>query len=450
MSKTISIRKGYDIKMKGTAELSTVDLEAPNVFALKPINFKDLVPKLTVKVGNEVKAGEPLFFDKECPSVQFTSPVSGEVTEVKRGAKRKILEVVVLADKEIKYKDFGKAKPTDLSADQIKERILESGCWPFITQRPYGCVANPDVIPRAIFVSGFNSAPLAADVSYALQGKDADFKTGLEAVAKMAGAKAYIGLPAEGSSFAGFENSDAEINRFKGPHPAGNVGVQIHNIAPVNKDEVVWTLTPQDVVVIGRLFNEGKYNAARTIAVAGSSVSNPKYVNTILGAQLTGLTQKFVTGENARLISGNVMTGEKIEADGFLGFYADTVTAIPEGDQTDFLGWILPGFGKFSVSRTFTAYLNPAKEYDLNTGLHGEERAFVVTGEYEKYFPFDIYPQYLLRAILTRNVEKIEELGIYEVVEEDFALPEVICTSKIPLQKIVSEGLSFIKKEMGH
>jgi len=450
MSKTISIRKGYDIRLNGAAELSTVNLETPKVFALKPTDFKDLVPKLAVKVGNEVKAGDPLFYDKERPSVQFTSPVSGEVTEIKRGAKRKILEVVVLADKEIKYKDFGKANIADLGADQIKERILDSGCWPFITQRPYGCVANPDVTPKAIFVSGFNTAPLAADVSYALQGKEADFKTGIDAVAKISGANVFIGLPADGSTFKGFESSKAEINNFKGPHPAGNVSVQIHHISPMNKDEVVWTLTPQDVVIIGRLFNEGFYNAARTIAVAGTSINNPKYVNTIMGAQLTGLTKKFVSGDNVRVISGNVMTGEKVEPDGFLGFYADTVCAIPEGDQTDFLGWVLPGFGKFSVSRTFLAFLNPAKKYDLNTGMHGEERAFVISGEYEKYFPFDIYPQYLLRATLTRNVEKMEELGIYEVVEEDFALPEVICTSKIPLQKIIGEGLSFLKKEMGH
>lgn len=450
MSKTISIRKGYDIKMIGKAAETTVDLKTPSVFALKPTDFKDLTPKLALKAGAEVKAGDALFYDKDRPSIQFTSPVSGEVTEVRRGAKRKILEVVVLADKETKFKDFGKATPGSLSQEEIKTKILESGCWPFITQRPYGCVANPDAEPKAVFVSGFNSAPLAADVSYILQGKEADFKTGLEAVTKMAGTPVFIGLPAEGTISSALKEATAEKTIFKGPHPAGNVSVQIHHTQPINKGETVWTVTPQDLVVIGRLFNEGRFDARRTIAVAGSEVSKPQYVNTIIGASLEGLTNEYVKENNARIISGNVLTGEQITRDGFLGFYADTVTAIPEGDQTDFLGWVLPGFGKFSVSKTFTAFLNPNKKYDLDTGMHGEERAFVVSGEYEKVFPFDIYPTFLLKAILTRNVEKMEELGIYEIVEEDFALPEVICTSKIPLQKIVNEGLSFLKKEMGH
>jgi Na+-transporting NADH:ubiquinone oxidoreductase subunit A len=450
MSKTISIRKGYDIKMKGIAAESVAELETPSVFAVKPTDFKDLTPKLALKAGAEVKAGEPLFFDKDRPSIQYTSPVSGEVSEVRRGAKRKILEVVVLADKEIKYKDFGKANPASMDANQIKERILEACCWTFITQRPYGCVANPDVVPKAVFVSGFNSVPLAANISFALNGKEADFATGLEAVSKMAGTMVHLGLSATQSSNKAMEDADAEKTTYKGAHPAGNVGVQIHHTAPVNKGEVVWTITPQDLVVIGRLFNEGKFDARRTIAVAGSEINNPEYVNTMIGASLEGLFSKYVSGDNARLISGNVYTGEQVEKNGFLGFYADTVTANPEGNQTDFMGWVLPGFGKFSVSRTFSAFMSPNKEYDLNTGMHGEERAFVVSGEYEKYFPFDIYPQFLLRAILTRNIDKMEELGVYEIVEEDFALPEVVCTSKIPLQHIVKEGLSFLKKEMGH
>ena len=302
----------------------------------------------------------------------------------------------------------------------------------------------------ARFISGFNSAPLSADISYILKGKESDFNTGLEAVTKMAGTPVYLGLPAEVNVASVLKGAKAEKNTFKGPHPAGNVGVQIHHVAPINKDETIWTVTPQDLVVIGRLFNEGHFDARRTIAVAGSEVSTPQYVNTMIGASVEGLTSEYVKGDNARIISGNVFTGEQITRDGFLGFYADTISALPEGNQTDFMGWVLPGFGKFSVSKTFSAFLSPNKEYDLNTGLHGEERAFVVSGEYEKVFPFDIYPQFLLRAILTRNIEKMEELGIYEVVEEDFALPEVICTSKIPLQKIVNEGLSFLKKEMGH
>lgn len=448
MSKTIRIRKGYDIKLKGKAERTTVDLASPSTFALKPTDFKDLTPKLVLKAGNEVKAGEAIFVDKDNPTVKFCSPVSGEITEVRRGAKRKILEVVILADKELKYKDFGTATPSSLNRDGVANKMLESGVWPVIKQRPYGTVAKPEVAPRDIFISGFNSAPIAADIDFVIEGEENNFQTGIDALAQLTDGSVYLGLNGSSSKLAGVQN--VTKNTFDGPHPAGNIGVQIHHTAPVNKGEVVWTVSAQDVVVIGRLFNSGKLDLSRKIAVAGTKVNAPKYVKTIAGANLEGLVNEHINNDNTRIISGNVLTGTHVEANGFLGFSDDSITAIPEGNHTDFLGWTLPGFGKFSLSRTFLSYLTPGKEYDLDTNLHGEERAFVVTGEYEKVFPFDILPQFLLRAIITRNIDKMEALGIYEVIEEDFALPEVICTSKIPLQEIVGEGLSYLKKEMGH
>ena len=436
--------------MKGAADQISADLDMSDVVALKPTDFKDLLPKLALKAGQEVKAGEPVFFDKDRPEIKFCSPVSGEIAEIRRGAKRKILEVLILADKETKHVDFGVNDPSSMNADEIRTRILESGCWPFITQRPYGTVASPGDTPKGIFISGFNSTPISADIDYVVHGQQKDFQTGIDALGKLCG-NIQLGLNANSKPSDVFTQcKGVTINYFKGPHPAGNVGTQIHHISPINKDEVVWTVRPQDVLIIGRLFNEGKFDARRTIALAGPAVDNPKYFRTIIGAKLDGLFKSNVTNDNVRHISGNVYTGKKIEKDGFLGFYDDTVTVLEEGNKTDLFGWVTPGFGKFSVSRTFPAFMNPGKEYALDTNMHGEERAFVVTGEYERVFPFDIYPQFLLKAMITRNIEKMEALGAYEVVEEDFALPEVICTSKIPLQEIVGESLSYLKKEMGH
>lgn len=447
MSKTITIRKGYDIKLKGKAENIIVDLPNPSTFALKPTDFKDLTPKMVLKVGNEVKAGEPIFVDKDNPVIQFCSPVSGEITEVRRGAKRKILEVVILADKEIKYVDFGTATPSTMSREDVTAQMLKSGAWALMKQRPYGTVAQPGSAPRDIYISGFNSAPLAADIDFILEGEEAHFQAGVDALSKLTDGKVHLGLNGA-SKLSGVQNAD--ISNFKGPHPAGNVGVQIHNTEPLNKGEVVWTVSAQDVAAIGRTFTTGKFDLTRKVAVVGSRSKSPKYLRTIAGANVEGLVKEHIDADNTRVISGDVLTGTQIEHNGFLGVFADTLTAIPEGNYKEFMGWTLPGFGKFSLSKTFPAFLTPNKEYDLDTNLHGEERAFVVSGEYEKVFPFDILPQYLLRAILTRNVDKMEALGIYEVIEEDFALPEVICTSKIPLQQIVGEGLSYLKKEMGH
>lgn len=449
MSQTIKIRKGLDINLKGKAEQVYGDAHTADSYALKPTDFPGLLPKLAVKEGQEVLAGDVLFHDKADMRVGYASPVSGQVTEVRRGEKRKILEVVVLADKELRYKKISKIDDASASREDVVSFLLENGAWPFIKMRPYGTVAKPDDKPKAIFISGFDSAPLGPDLDFVLHGQEEAFQKGVNLLSKLTDGK--VNLTVDGKSAVSKVYSDCKgltLHSISGPHPAGNVGVQIHHISPINSGEVVWTISPEDVAIIGKLVSEEKYNVQRNVAVTGSEVDKPKYFKIIQGANLSNLFKSVVSSENPRYISGNVLTGTRIQEDGFLGFYHNQITVIPEGGKEEFLGWVLPGFGKFSVSKTFPAWLNPSKEYVLDANLHGEERAFVVTGEYEKVFPFDIYPVQLLKSILVKDIEKMEQLGIYEVVEEDFALCEVICTSKHEVQKMVRTGLDFLQAEM--
>ena len=450
MSKTIRIRKGANIRLKGNAKPESGNFEAPRLYALKPSNFHGVRPKLTVKEGDEVKAGDTLFISKDNEAVRFCAPVSGEVVEILRGEKRKILEVRILADKDIKFKDFGAKDAGKLSREEVIAHMLEGGVWPLLTQRPYGIVADPTKQPKSIFISAYNTAPLTTDLNFALQGKEAFFQAGIDALSKLTTGKINIGVPANGKIAPAITNAKGVVlHKFDGPHPAGNVGVQIHHIDPINKGEIVWTINPQDVVIIGKLFAEGKFDATRTISVAGSCVKQPKHFDVRIGAQLTNVLADNLHATKARVISGNVFTGDNVGADGFLSFQSQEVSVIPEGDEPEFLGWLLPGFGKFSKSRAYFSWLTPNKEVEINTNMRGEERAFVVTGQYESVFPFDIFPQYLIKSIMIGDIEKMEKLGIYEVVEEDIALCEVVCTSKIELQKTLREGLNIAHKELG-
>ena len=451
MSKYIKIKRGLNIKLTGEANKIFSDLPLPETFVIKPSNFIGVTPKLLVKQGDEVQAGTPLFNDKNNEAIKFCSPVSGEVIEIIRGEKRKILEIKILADKEITYVAFDKANPNDLSREDIIQALLNSGVWPFIRQRPFGVIANPNETPKCIFISAFDSNPLAPDNDFIMQGNDAVFQTGLDALQKLTDGKVHLNINADTTPAAVFINAEGvEINKISGPHPAGNVGVQIHHIAPVNKGEVVWCLNPQDVLIVGRLFNEGKFNASRVVVLTGSQVKNPKYYKTIVGSAVKNIISEgaLKEGEN-RIISGNVLTGKQIPSDGYLDFYDSQITIIPEGQEHEFMGWLAPGLHKFSLSRTFFSWLTPNKRHNLNTNLHGEERPFVVTGEYEKVFPMDIYPVQLLKSILIEDIEMMENLGIYEVVEEDFALCEFVCTSKIESQDIIRRGLDIIRKEFG-
>lgn len=450
MSKVINLKRGLNIRLKGDAEKKLGTSIGTDKVALKPTDFHGLVPKLLIKAGQEVKAGDPIFFDKYNPEVIVTSPTSGQVLEVNRGERRKVLEVIIQTDGKNESVEFGSSDPKKLSADEIKNLLLKSGLWAFIKQRPYGTLAKPDQTPKNIFISGFNSAPLAPDYEFIFKGQEAAIQTGIDALAKLTSGKVYLGIRPEQSNgvFSGLKN--VEINQFSGPHPAGNVGVQIHRISPINKGETVWTINPQGLVYIGKLFLTGKLDFSKIIVLSGSEVKNPGYVKTIHGANVGNIvkdaTQK---AGNERIISGDVLTGTKVNADDFLGFFDSQITVIPEGDDYEFMGWANPGFNKFTAGKTFLSKIFPKKSYVLNANLHGGERAFVLSGEYEKFLPMDILPVYLLKAILANDIDKMEQLGIYEIIEEDLALCEYACTSKVKVQDIVRQGINLMVKELG-
>jgi Na+-transporting NADH:ubiquinone oxidoreductase subunit A len=453
MSNVIKIKRGVDIKLIGEAEKEFAPTFPVETAAIKPDDFHGIRMKLAAREGDEVKAGSPIFYSRNDEQVKFCSPVSGEVAQVVRGAKRKILEVRVLADKETRYEEFGTADPASLDREGIVSKLTASGCWPFIRQRPYNIVADTTKEPKAIFISGFDSAPLAPDMGLLLEGQEKEFQTGINALSKLTSGKIHLGLNASGTPPKIFtEVKDVNITRFEGPHPAGVVGVQIAQIDPINKGETVWTITPEHVIIIGRLFLTGKFDARVNIALAGSEVNDRKYHQTILGAAVKHFVKNNLTEGNNRIISGNVLTGTKISDEGYLGCFDRQITVIPEGDEPELFGWLIPKPDKFSISRTLPSWFMRKLgdvRYKLDTNKHGERRAFVVTGEYEKVFPFDIYPVQLLKSIITKDIDSMENLGIYEVVEEDFALCEVVCTSKMPVQNIVREGLDMMKKELG-
>lgn len=446
MSKTFRIRRGADIRLAGEAPLNIADAPFGDVYAVQPPDFHGLVPKMVVKEGAEVQAGTPLFHDKYNPSIQFVAPVSGEIAAVVRGAKRRILEVRILADKE------KRAIQVDVSGqssrDGLLELLLANGFWPAFRKRPFDVVANPNETPKGIFVSGFDSAPLAPDPDFVMQGREDDFKRGMQALVTLAnGGLVHLGLK-RGSSL-GQGLTGVQVSTFDGPHPAGNVGVQIHKIAPLNKGEVAWTIAPQDVANIGQFLASGKPEFLRTVAVAGSAASRAGYFRTTLGAPIASLTGPL--NGDVRIISGDVLTGTQTTSEGFIGFYDHVLSLIPEGHEAQFFltkGWLGPGLDKFSVSRAFPTWLLPKrKKFDLNTNMNGEHRAFVVSGQYEQVFPFDIYPVQLVKAIMVNDIDAMEKLGIYEVAPEDFALCEYACTSKIEVQRIVREGLDTVHAE---
>jgi Na+-transporting NADH:ubiquinone oxidoreductase subunit A len=448
MSNVIKIRKGFDIKMKGEAEKVIVSTPVSETYVVRPVDFNTVIPRLLVDVGSEVKAGTPLFFNKKDERIVFCSPVSGEVVEVNRGEKRKLLEIKILADKELAYIDFRKSDPLELSREEIVTQMLESGVWPMIRQRPFNIIANPDESPKSIFISTFDSSPLAGDNDFIVHGHGAEFQAGINALSKLTDGKVNLSIRHDSPVSEVFTKSkNVNIYQVSGPHPAGNVGVQIHQIDPINKGDVIWFVNPQDVIIIGRLFTEGRYDATRVIAVAGSEIKHPRYHKTLIGTALKPLITDNVHQGNNRFISGSVLNGTKTTADGYMSFYDTQLTVIPEGNEPEFLGWLTPGFSKLSLSRTFFSWLLPGKKYTLDTNIHGEERAFVMTGEYESVFPFDIYPVHLIKAMMADDVEAMEALGIYEVSEEDFALCEFVCTSKIPVGDIVRRGIDLVREE---
>ncbi len=449
MSRIIRLKKGYDIRMEGAAVTEIAGFPAPSLYAVKPVDFPGLTPKLAVKTGDIVKAGEALFRDKLRPEILFTSPVSGKVASIVRGDRRKLLEVVVEKSGE-EYARFEKADPSRLPAEKVKEALLQSGLWPAVRQRPYHIVADPSAEPKSIFISGFDTAPLAPDTGFIIENSNPSwYKTGISALARLTKGKINLVLNGKGSPspiLAG--TAGAEISYVSGPHPAGNVGVHIHHIDPVNKGEVVWFVNLQDVIAIGRLFEEGIYKPERIVALTGSEVMEPRYYRMISGSSVNSLTEGKVKDGHLRYISGNVLTGTKVEPSGFLGYYDSQITVVPEGDYHEFFGWVVPGMDKLSFHKTFMSVFFPGRSFRPDTNFHGGERAFVMTGLYEKVVPMDIYPMQLFKAILAEDIEMMENLGIYEVAAEDFALCEFICPSKIEIQAIVNKGLDLMLKEM--
>lgn len=446
MSKHVNIKRGLDIKLTGVAEKVTSESSA-SVFALKPADFHGVTPKMLLKVGDKVEAGTSVFFDKNHPEVMFNSPVSGEIIEIRRGEKRRITEVIIKRDTGSTFRSFS---PKSGSKEEVVASLCEGGMWPLIKQRPFDVVANPADSPKSIFVTGFNTEPLTGDFDYSLYGQDSDFHKGLEVLTHLTSGAVNLNIHSERTASNMFkEVKGVTVNTFSGPHPSGNVGVQINKIDPINKGEIVWTLNAMGVVAIGKFYNSGKYDVSRLVAVAGGNVTKPRYVKSVAGAQISSIISGNYDTKNSRIISGGVLTGTKVEEDGFLGFYDSTVTVVEEGNKTELFGWIAPGLDKFSMSRTFFSWLMPGKTYDLDTNLHGEERGFVMTNQYDQVFPMDIYPVQLIKSCMAYDLEKMESLGIYEVAPEDFALCEFVCTSKIESQEIIRNTLNKAIIDLG-
>lgn len=448
MANVIKLRKGLDINLKGKAAAEVMAVKEPGFYALCPDDFTGVTPKVVVKEQEYVMAGGPLFIDKNHPEVKFVSPVSGVVTCVERGARRKVLSITVEAAAEQDFEEFGKKNVAQLDGAAVKEALLNAGMFAFIKQRPYDVVADPTIAPNAIFVSAFDSNPLAPDFEVALKGEEANFQTGLDALAKMA--KTYLNVSVNQKSSALTQAKNVTVTAFDGPHPAGNVGVQINHIAPINKGETVWTIDPQAVIFIGRLFNTGRVDLIRTVAITGSEVKKPAYCKLKVGALLTDVLADNVNKDKElRYISGNPLTGKQIPANGFLGAFHSQVTVIPEGnDVHEMLGWIMPRFNQFSVSHSYFSWLMGKKEYTLDARVKGGERHMIMANEYDKVLPMDIMPEYLIKAIIAGDIDRMEQLGIYEVAPEDFALCEFVCSSKMELQRIVREGLDMLRREM--
>lgn len=449
MARVIKLSRGLDINLAGKAEKSKMALKASGKYALNPACFEGVKPKVVVKEGDKVKAGDALFVNKDYPEVKFASPVSGTVTLVERGERRKLLSVRVEADAQQEYVDFGVKDVAKMSGEQVKTALLEAGLFGYINQLPYAVSTNPQTEPKAIFVSALRDMPLAGDFEYELQGQEKDFQTGLTALSKMA--KTYLGIGKEQNITA----QDVETVVFAGKCPAGNVGVQVNNIDPVNKGEVVWTVDPTAVIFFGRLFNTGKVNLTRTIAFAGSEVKKPCYADMLVGQEIeTLVSNSYDKADSVRIIMGNPLTGTPVaqQADSFtrfLGAHTSEITIIPEGNDNDELaGWIMPRFSQFSVNRSYFSWLfGKKKEYSLDARVKGGERHMIMSGEYDSVLPMDIYGEYLIKAIIAGDIDKQEQLGIYEVSPEDFALAEFVDSSKLELQRIVREGLDILRKE---
>lgn len=448
MERLFKIKKGLTLNLAGEASLHLTQLAPSAEYAVAPPDFHGISPRAVVKEGDQVLAGSPLFVDKATEQIRFVSPVSGRITAIERGERRKLLRIRIAADKAQVCKDFGPVNPAKADGEAIRKLLLESGLFAFFRQRPYDVVASPTDTPKAIFISAFNKMPLAADFSFVAHGQEEDFKNGAKALAKIA--RVHIGIQPGQVNTAILPVEGAEVSVFDGPNPAGNVGVQINHVDPINKGETVWTIAPEEVIFIGRLLRTGHVDFSRRIAVAGSKVKNPGYVSVVMGAPVADILRgQLETEEHVRVIDGNPLVGRRSSTGDFLGAHTTEVCALPEGDDVNELfGWIAPRFKDFSTSRSYFSWLlGKSHRYDLDCRVKGGERHMIMSAEYERVFPMDIYPSYLIKAILTGDIDRQESLGIYEVAPEDFAVAEFIDSSKLELQRIVREGLDLLRKE---
>ncbi len=446
----IKIKKGLTINLAGAAEPLFSEVNEAKFYGIKPSDYVGLTPKLRVKVGDTVKVGTTLFVDKQNQDTCFVSPVSGVVKEVRRGERRKVLAVIVESDGQYEHEQFEPLDLEQVSREELIKDLQKTGLWNMLTERPYGVIANPEHDPKAIYLSCFDTAPLSIDYDPVLLGREDAFKTGLEVLKKLTQGYVHIGLE-HGRVSKVFESlRGVRKTYFSGPHPAGNVGTQLAQCDPINKGEVVWTIKLQDVIAFGERFLKHRYDAATVVAIAGSEVIRPSYIRTRRGASITPLLENNLKKEEKlRIISGNVLSGTQVGEDDFLGAFDIQVCVIPEGDSHNFLGWITPNFNKMTVHRTSPSFFIRKKEYRLDANMNGGERAMIFSGEYDKVLPMDILPEFLFKAIIVNDIDKMEQLGIYEVLPEDVALCEFVCTSKIPLQQILRDGLDMMRKEMG-
>lgn len=442
------IKRGMDILLKGESDKSIAEVHTSR-YAIQPFNFNNIapIPKIVVEEGTEVLAGDPLFYDKLHPDVFFTSPVSGEMAGIVRGAKRAINQVIVLADREIKYKKLNSPDLASSDRTTIREFLKKNGGWPLFRQRPYNILPDNEGDPRDIFISTFDTAPLAGEMSLKIDGRYAALQKGVDVLNKLTDGTVFMGM--DGRKGVEIPRELSEINgvamhAFDGPHPCGNVGIQIHHIAPIKKNDMVWTIGVQELITLGNMFLLDIFDAQRIINIAGNGSEHPQYVKTYLGADLSEITPAAFDDPSIRVISGHVLNGNKKGENPFLDFYNQQVTIIPEGDQYEMFGWLIPQTMRPSASHSYPNFLFKEIKYNVDTNKHGEKRAFVMTGQYEEVLPVDTYPQHLFKGIVTQNIDLMEGLGIYELVEEDVALCEFVCTSKQPIQRILREGLDYM------
>lgn len=451
MSKNIELKRGLNIPLSGKAAQKIVKKIVPDIIAVKPTDFKGLEPRLLIREGDRVMAGSPVMSDKKKTDILITSPVSGIVSEIVRGEKRKLLEIRIKADETQERLSFGANKIRDLNKERIKELLLKSGLWPAFIQRPYGILADPEVEPKAIFISAFTTAPLAADMEFVLGNELKNIQTGVDAISKLTKGGVHLSLNINNYSGTPFHKIENVIQHvFGGQHPAGNVGVQISHISPIQKGETVWTISLLMLEAIGKFFNTGEYNLSRKIAVTGPKAIEAAYVEALPGTSIKSLSSFYDNkNKDIRFISGDALTGSNIGEDGFTGFFDNQVTLLREGREREVLGWAKPfRFNLFSSSRSYFSWICPKKRYDMDTNMHGGPRAFVLSDVYSKVLPMDIFPVFLIKACLAGDIDNMEKYGIYEVLPEDLALCEYVDPSKNDIQSIIEKGINLMIKEM--